>query len=80
MLVDDILRTGKRLTELRALLESRGTKVVGVAVAVYQPNPTIADFGNLPLFYLAKMDALYYKDRSSCELCRKGVPVEAVWT
>ena len=80
LLVDDILRTGKRLTELRTLLESKGAKVVGLAVAVYQPNPTIADFGNLPLFYLAKMDAVYYKDASSCGLCRKGVPVEKVWT
>ena len=80
LLVDDVLRTGKRLTELRALLESKGAEVVGLAVAVYQPNPTIADFGNLPLFYLAKMDAMYYKDSSSCELCRKGVPVEKVWS
>jgi orotate phosphoribosyltransferase len=47
---------------------------------VYQPNPTIADLGNAPLFYLAKMDALYYKDSSSCELCRRGVPIEKVWT
>jgi orotate phosphoribosyltransferase len=51
-----------------------------LAVAVFQPNPTVADFGNLPLFYLAKMDAMYYKDAASCELCRKGVPVEKVWT
>jgi orotate phosphoribosyltransferase len=80
LLVDDVLRSGKRFTELRALLESKGAQVVGLAVAVYQPNPTIADFGNLPLFYLAKMDAVYYKDSASCELCRKGVPVEKVWT
>jgi len=80
LLVDDILRTGKRLTELRTLLEANGAQVVGLAVAVFQPNPTIADFGNLPLFYLAKMDATYYKDASSCELCRKAVPVEKVWT
>jgi orotate phosphoribosyltransferase len=80
LLVDDILRTGKRLTELRTLLEANGAQVVGLAVAVFQPNPTIADFGNLPLFYLAKMDATYYKDASSCELCRKGVPIEKVWT
>jgi orotate phosphoribosyltransferase len=79
LLVDDILRSGNRLTELRALLESRGAQVVGLAVAVFQPNPTIADFGNLPLFYLAKMDAMYYKDAASCELCQKGVPVQKVW-
>jgi len=80
LLVDDILRTGRRLTELRKLLDSKGADVVGMAVAVYQPNPDIADFGSLPLFYLAKMDAVYYKDASSCELCKKGEPVEKVWT
>ncbi len=79
LLVDDILRSGRRFTELRALLESRGAQVVGLAVAVYQPNPTIANFGNLPIFYLAKMDAMYYKDSASCELCKKGVPVEKIW-
>jgi orotate phosphoribosyltransferase len=80
LLIDDILRTGRRFTQLRKLLESKGANVVGMAVAVYQPNPDVADFGNLPLFYLAKMDAVYYKDASSCELCRKGVAVEKVWS
>jgi orotate phosphoribosyltransferase len=80
LLVDDILRTGRRFSALRELLESKGANVVGMAVAVYQPNPDIADFGSLPLFYLAKMDAVYYKDSSTCELCRRGVPVEKVWT
>lgn len=80
LLVDDILRSGKRLTELRNLVESKGAEIVGLAVAVYQPNPTVATFGNLPLFYLAKMDASYYKDSSSCELCKKGVPIQKIWT
>ena len=80
LLVDDILRSGKRLTDLRNLVESKGAEIVGLAVAVYQPNPTVATFGNLPLFYLAKMNASYYKDSSSCELCHKGVPVQQVWT
>ncbi len=78
LLVDDILRSGKRFTALKNLVEANGAKVVGLAVAVYQPNPTVADFGNLPIFYLAKMDATYYKDAKSCDLCRRGVPVEAV--
>jgi orotate phosphoribosyltransferase len=79
LLVDDILRSGRRLTQLRKLVESSGATVVGMAVAVYQPNPSIADFGSLPLIYLAKMDAVYYKDSSICELCHKGVPVEKIW-
>jgi orotate phosphoribosyltransferase len=80
LLVDDILRSGRRLTALRSLVESNGAKVVGLAVAVYQPNPTIASFGDLPLFYLAQMDATYYKDADSCELCKKGVPIQKIWS
>lgn len=79
LLVDDILRSGKRLTQLRKLVESNGAEVVGLAVAVYQPNPTVADFGSLPMFHLAKMDALYSKDAASCDLCRRGVPLEKIW-
>jgi len=78
MLVDDVLRSGRQLAKLRELMESKGAKVVGLAVAVYQPNPSIRDFGNLPLFYLAKLDAAYYKDTASCDLCQKGVPVEKI--
>ena len=79
LLVDDILRSGRRLAALRTLVEDAGAQVVGLAVAVYQPNPTIASFGNLPVFYLAQMDATYYKDAESCELCRKGVPIQKIW-
>jgi orotate phosphoribosyltransferase len=80
LIVDDILRSGRRVTMLRKLVESAGAEVVGLAVAVYQPNPTIADFGNIPLFYLAKMDAIYYKDSTSCDLCKHGTPIVKVWT
>lgn len=80
LLVDDILRSGRRLRELKWLVERAGADIVGLAVAVYQPNPTVEDLGPIPLFYLAKMDAVYYKDSSSCELCKKGVPVQKVWT
>ena len=79
LLVDDIFRSGRRLTELRALIESFGAEVVGLAVAVYQPNPTTKDFGGLPLFYLAQRDAVYYKDSESCDLCRRGVPLEKIY-
>lgn len=78
LMVDDILRSGKRFTRLRALLESKGVDVVGLAVAVYQPNPTVAKFGDLPLYYLAKMNAMYYRDSASCDLCKRDVPLEKV--
>jgi orotate phosphoribosyltransferase len=79
VLVDDILRTGKKLSELRALLESRGASVVGLAVIIYQPTPDTYDFGKLPLYYLAKLEASYYADAQHCDLCRQGVALEKVW-
>jgi orotate phosphoribosyltransferase len=79
VLVDDILRTGSRLAELKRLLESRGATVVGLAVIVYQPTPKTLHFGSLPLYYLAKLEASYYADAAHCEMCRRGVPVAQVW-
>ena len=79
LLVDDILRSGRKLTELKALVESSGAQVVGLAVVIYQPTPRTPDFGPLPFYYLAKLDATYYRDTASCELCKVGKPVEKVW-
>ncbi len=79
VLVDDILRTGQKLSELKKLLESYGANVVGLAVVIYQPTPQTWDFGNLPLYYLAKLDAAYAVDGAHCEWCQKGVPCEKVW-
>ncbi|HEV3332220.1 MAG TPA: phosphoribosyltransferase family protein [Bryobacteraceae bacterium] len=79
VLVDDILRTGSKLAELKNLLEDKGAKVVGVAVIIYQPTPNTRDFGSLPLYYLAKLEASYYADAAHCELCKQGRPMEKVW-
>jgi orotate phosphoribosyltransferase len=78
LLVDDILRSGKKLAELKNLVESQGGEVVGLAVVIYQPNPLTITFDPLPFYYLAKLDAMYYKDAASCELCKRGVPADRV--
>ena len=77
--MDDILRTGQKLSELKQLIEANGAKVVGLAVVIYQPTPKTPDFSPLPLYYLVKLDATYYTDAASCDLCRRGAPVEKVW-
>jgi orotate phosphoribosyltransferase len=79
VLVDDILRSGSKLAEMKTLLESRGATVAGLAVVIYQPTPNTRDFGSLPLYYLAKLDASYYSDAAHCDLCRRGVKLEKVW-
>ena len=78
VLVDDILRTGSKLADLKRLLESQGATVVALAVVIYQPTPDTYDFGPLPLYYLAKLEASYYADAAHCEMCKRGVPCEKV--
>jgi len=79
LLVDDILRSGAKLMALKSMLDAAGAKVVGLAVIIYQPTPDTLDFGSLPLYYLAKLDASYYVHGRACELCKRGEPLEKVW-
>jgi len=79
VLVDDILRTGSKLAEMKKLLEANGASVVALAVIIYQPTPTTHHFGSLPLYHLAKLEASYYSDAAHCELCKQGIPLEKVW-
>ncbi len=79
VIVDDILRTGNKLAELKTLLESYGATVVGLAVIIYQPTPQTLNFGSLPLYYLAKLEARYYSAGAECALCKRGLPLEKVW-
>jgi orotate phosphoribosyltransferase len=78
LLVDDILRTGTKLFEVKNLVEARGGEVVGMAVVVYQPNPNRIDFGALPFFYLAQIDGKHFPNAAACDLCKNGVPFDKV--
>ena len=77
LLVDDILRSGKKLTELKNLVEANGGEVVGLAVIVHQPTPQTPDFGNLPFYYLARLEGEYYTGGHEWE--SMGVPIQKVW-
>ena len=79
LLVDDILRTGKKLTELKGLLETNGAEVVGLAVIVYQPAPAMPDFSPLPLYYLAKLEAMYFSEGPLCDLKHPNAEPTKVW-
>ncbi len=74
LLVDDILRTGTKLSELKTLVESQGGEVVGLAVVIYQPYPNAIKFDPLPFYYLARLDPKYFLDASTCDLCKQGIP------
>jgi orotate phosphoribosyltransferase len=79
LLVDDILRTGQKLSELKTLVESQGGEVVGLAVVIYQPYPDAIKFDPLPFYFLAQLDQAYYKNAAACDQCKRGVPVEKVY-
>ena len=78
VLVDDILRSGALLREAAEVLESRGARVVAVAVLVYQPTPHTQDLGAVSLHYLARLEFECAIDPAHCELCRQGVPLEQI--
>ncbi|MCW5962712.1 MAG: phosphoribosyltransferase [Bryobacterales bacterium] len=79
VIVDDVYRSGARINELREKCDKNGAEVVAIATLVYQPTPSTPVIRDLPFFYLAKLNAQYYADTESCELCRRGVPLEVPW-
>jgi len=79
IIVDDVLRTGARLQELKQLLESFQAQVMALAVVINQPNPETTSFGSLPFYHLAKLDARYYVNGEKCDQCRRGIATVKVW-
>ena len=78
LLVDDILRCGKLLNEAKKLVESKGAKVVAVAVLFHIPTPKTDAIEGVPLHYLAELETPYYSKRDTCQLCKLGVPLEQI--
>ncbi len=79
VLVDDVLRRGSKLIEMKALLESYGAIVAAIAVVIYQPLPEVRDFGEIPFLYLTRLEASYYANEDACELCKLCVPTQKIW-
>jgi orotate phosphoribosyltransferase len=79
LLVDDILHTGRNLADLKASLESYGATLMGLAVIISQPTPRTIRFDDLPFYSLARLDAAYYADAESCQMCKAGEPLTKVW-
>jgi orotate phosphoribosyltransferase len=79
VLVDDIIRSGRRMAALRKMLESAGAEVVAVAAIVHQPYPQVEPIEGLPLYYLARIESGYDANAASCEACKNRTPLERVW-
>ncbi|RJQ40517.1 MAG: orotate phosphoribosyltransferase [Dehalococcoidia bacterium] len=72
LIVDDILTTGKSISEVLAAVASTGGKVVGIGVMVDRSETPI-DFG-VPFFSCLKVQAEAYRP-DACPLCAQGVPL-----
>jgi orotate phosphoribosyltransferase len=79
LLVDDLLRTGRKLGELKALCEANGAEVLGLATVVYQPNPDCADFKDLPFFYLAKLNSTFKTAQDTWIDTKPGQEPVRIW-
>lgn len=79
LLVDDILRTGSKLTELKRMVEAAGAEVVGLAVIVAQMAPGCPDFAPLPLYWLAELDPLNLFNEAENRLSYPDQPLERIW-
>lgn len=80
VMVDDTVRTGRKLQQLKTLLEAGGATIVAVAVVILQPHGNPLDFGDVPLYSLATLEADLYASAAECRMCRDGKPVENVRT
>ncbi len=80
ILVDDTLRTGQKLHELKALLESAGATIMALAVVVDQPHGRRLQFDHIPLYSLVTLETEVYADAGCCAMCRSGQPLEKVRT
>lgn len=79
LLVDDILRTGAKLTEIKKMVEAAGAEVVALAVIVAQMAPGCPDFSPLPVYSLAQLDPLNLFDGAEHDLSYPDLPVEKIW-
>jgi len=78
VLVDDTIRTGRKVRDLKVLLESAGATILAVAVVIYQPYGPDVVLDGLPLYSLAKLEAELYPDATACRMCRKGERAERI--
>lgn len=79
LLVDDVLRSGKNLLQMKKLCEENGAEVMGIATVISQPNPDTVDFGDLPRFHLATIESAYYGTREQWPHLQPGEEPVRIW-
>jgi orotate phosphoribosyltransferase len=73
LVVDDVLTTGKSVSEVIEAVKKENGKVIGVAVLVDRSEEEM-DFG-FPLYRCLRTPLIPTYTASDCPLCTKGVPL-----
>lgn len=77
ILVDDLVRSGKVLTQMVELIQKAGAEVIAVGSLVHFKSAQL-DLGDIPYRSLIEVDTQFYA-REQCPLCKSGKQVEQVW-
>jgi orotate phosphoribosyltransferase len=77
ILVDDVVRSGKVITNMIDVIKTAGAEVVAIGSLVHFKDAHF-DVGNVPYYALLEVEARFY-DPPECPLCKSGEPFEKVW-
>ncbi|HEY0174432.1 MAG TPA: phosphoribosyltransferase family protein [Pyrinomonadaceae bacterium] len=82
VIVDDLSRTGKALSETVELVRQLGAQVIGCGVIVrFRSSPSqieVPGTDPVPVLSLVDFDAKWYDDGESCGECKQDAPAEHV--
>jgi len=77
ILVDDVVRSGKVITQMIDLIGKAGAHVVAVGSLVHFKDAH-ADTGDVPYYSLLEVDTRFVEPKE-CSLCKSGTSLEKVW-
>lgn len=73
ILVDDLFRSGRKMRELKQLVEASGAHILAAAVLVHQVMEEPVELGGIPLLSLLRLEARSW-EAEACPLCARGEP------
>lgn len=77
ILVDDVVRSGKVITNMIEVIQNAGAEVVAIGSLVHFKDAHF-ESGNVPYYALLEVEARFYGP-DDCPLCKTGQPLEIVW-
>jgi len=77
ILVDDVVRSGKVITQMIDLIGKAGAHLVAVGSLVHFKDAQF-DTGDVPYYSLLEVDTRFLEPKD-CSQCKSGSPLEKVW-